>query len=846
MARPGTEPLSEVAPGPVAALRARLANRPDSEHEQAIVRLVNAVLFALYLFGDLQRNPVLWLGFFAYFLAGAALIGAILQKPAASPLRRTLGAALDASTITWSLMYFGEAGAPLYLVYLWITLANGFRYGAKYLVITLALCMAGFSFDLVFTPYWVEHRVLGIGLLVGLLALSLYVKTLVTRLFDALARAEQANQAKRRFISIVSHEMRTPLNAIIGMADLLRDTKLSREQADMLQTLRGSSRILLRLIEDVLDFSKIEAGKVVLDKTDFDLHALVNSTCRILAAQAAAKGIEFVVSIMPEVPPAVRGDPHYLRQVLINLAGNAVKFTERGSVTVHVSAHGEADDRVRLKFSIRDTGIGIAPEAQARVFESFTQADQSTARRFGGSGLGTTIAKQLIELMGGRIGLESAVGLGSTFWFEVALDKQPERAGGTPELSGARVMLVGFPASERAPIEDALALWGAVPVDAATVEEGGARLVAEISLARPYHSVLIYAAGKDLGLLERLRRSAANVAPPCVLAVSRELLLPRFEALSAGFAAVLELPFDKRQLFNVLHSVAAGEEVQDGVVRLTDYARRSPDAKKLHILVADDNRTNREVINKILDRGGHSVRLVEDGEQMLDAVEQERFDLVILDRNMPGMSGVEALQALRVMNSGSQRVAVIMLSADATAEAKKEAYDAGADSFLSKPVEALHLLEEVQNLAGSRQPRQAAAVVVQKRPATERLAAAGEPPTINTETLAYLEELGSSPAFVKKLCTVFEQDSLVLLERIEAAVAARNYDELRAHVHALKGSSAGIGTERLTRLCTRVSAYSNPQLRLQGAKVVDDLAQELAATRRELQRYLQQKQQSST
>ncbi len=845
MARSGAAALIVPLKDWVAALRQRLAARPDTEHEQAMVRLVNAVLFGLYLFSELQENQVLWLGFFAYFLAGVALIAAIFQNPAPSPLRRTLGAALDASMITWTLMYFGEASAPLYLVYLWITLANGFRYGAKYLLITLAFCVAGFSFDLAFTPYWMEHRVLGVGLLVGLLALSLYVKTLVTRLFDALARAEQANQAKRRFISVVSHEMRTPLNAIIGMADLLRDTKLNREQADMLQTLRGSSRILLGLIEDVLDFSKIEAGKVVLDKTDFDLHALVNSTCRILAAQAAAKGIEFIVSIMPDVPPAVRGDPHYLRQVLINLAGNAVKFTERGSVTVHVSAHGEAEDNVRLKFSIRDTGIGIAPEAQARVFESFTQADQSTARRFGGSGLGTTIAKQLVELMGGRIGLESAVGLGSTFWFELALEKQPERAGGTRELSGARVMLIGFPAAERGAIEAALALWGAVPVHAVTVEEGVSRLVAEISVARPYHGVLFYAATKDLGLMERFRRNAANLAPPCVLAVPRELELPRFEALSAGFAAVLELPFDKRQLFNVLHSITAGDEVHEGVVRLTDYARRSPDAKKIRILVADDNRTNREVISKILDRGGHSVRLVEDGEQMLDAFEQEHFDLVIVDRNMPGMSGVEALQALRVMGGRSQRVAVVMLSADATAEAKKEAYDAGADSFLSKPIEALRLLEEVQNLAGARQPRQASAVA--KRAATQPAPAVAEPPTINTETLAYLEELGgSSPAFLKKLCMVFEQDSTALLERIEAAVAAHNYDEFRAHLHALKGSSAGIGTERLTLLCTRLAGYSNAELRPQGATVVDALAEELAATRRELDRYLQQKQQSGT
>ena len=822
----------------VLALRARLAARPDTEHEQAIVRIVVGALLVLYLLPgalDNHEEPTIRV-MVAYLAISVLLFMRILAAPGASPARRVVAATADIGVATWCMAFLGERAAPLVLIYVWVTLANGFRFGARYLLISLALSVAGFCVVLWRSDFWQAHLPAGYGLLIGLIALSLYVRSLVTKLFDALARAEAANQAKRRFISVVSHEMRTPLNAIIGMSDLLRDTSLTREQADMLQTLRSSSRVMLGLVEDVLDFSKIEAGKVVLDKADFDLHALVNSTCRILAAQAAAKGVEFVVSIMPEVPPALRGDPHYLRQVLINLAGNAVKFTEQGSVTVHVSAQAESENGVRLKFSIRDTGIGIPPEAQARIFESFTQADQSTSRRFGGTGLGTTIAKQLVGLMRGKIGLESSVGLGSTFWVEVDLEKQPERAGaGSGELAEARVLLIGFPQPDREALESALAGWGATPIAVGSIEDGVARLVAEISLAKPYHSALIHSRGEELKAAQRFRRAAPDPAPPAVLAVAREAEVSRFEALSAGFAAVLELPFDKRLLFNVLHSVSAGDEMREGVVRLQDYARRDGAARRLRVLVADDNPTNREVIGKILERGGHSVVLANDGEQALDALERERPDIVLLDRNMPVLGGMETLQAIRLIGRGRERLPVAMLSADVTPEVKREALEAGFDAFLPKPIEALRLLEEVQALTTAK-PEDARRT--EPAPAERAPRAAGAASVINTETLGHLEELGSSAAFVEKLVGVFVADNSALLERIEKALAGRDYHEFRSLLHALKGSAASMGTDRLTGLCASLGRLSDPELRLQAPRVLRLLTEELAAARGELERYV--------
>ena len=835
-------------------LKARLAARPDTEHEQAIVRLIVGTVLFFYLLpqahlldgGAFDIGDV-YLGVMGTFLLCAVLFFVdIVRSTGISPRRRVLAATLDISTATFFMCLTGSYGMPLFLVYIWVALGQGFRFGTPYLLLSLALSVAGFGIVLATSDFWRQYLGAGVGLLIGMIVLTMYARSLVNKLSDALARAEAANHAKRRFISVVSHEMRTPLNAIIGMADLLRDTHLSKEQADMLQTLRGSSRVMLGLIEDVLDFSKIEAGRLVLEKTDFDLHALVNSTCRILGAQAAAKSVEFVVSIMPEVPPALRGDPHYLRQVLINLAGNAVKFTEHGSVTVHVSAQAETRGSVRLKFSIRDTGIGIAPEAQARIFESFTQADQSTTRRFGGTGLGTTIAKQLIDLMGGRIGLESAVGLGTTFWFEVELDKQTERAGaGAGELSGARVLLIGFPDVERKPLEQALAGWGAVPLAMRGMDEAVARMVSEISVARPYHSVLLYGGGGDFSGAQRFHRAAPQPAPPAVLVLPPGAEVARFEALAAGFAALLELPVDKRKLFNVLHSVSAGDELRDGVVRLQDYARRGTADRRLRLLVADDNPTNREVIGKILERGGHSVTLVNNGEQALDAIEKERFDVVVLDRNMPGMGGTDALRAIRVMMRGRERLPVIILSADVTPEAKREAQEAGVDAFLAKPIEAMRLLREVEVLAGDTASRPETAAPA---PALAPPRAAAQAPgvVVNSETLGHLEELGSSVGFVEKLINIFLADNVALLPRIEQALAARNYAEFRALLHALKGSSASIGTDRLTRLCATLGNLSDAELRLQSAGLLPSLKIELVSARTHLEQYLQERRKSAS
>jgi two-component system sensor histidine kinase RpfC len=371
-----------------------------------------------------------------------------------------------------------------------------------------------------------------------------------------------------------------------------------------------------------------------------------------------------------------------------------------------------------------------------------------------------------------------------------------------------------------------------------------ARLVAEISLARPYHSALLYAGEKDLQLAQRFRKAAPEPSPPVVLAVPRSADVPRFAALSAGFGAVLEMPFEKRQLFNVLHSVTAHEEARDGVVRLQDYAKRgAAQPRNFRILVADDNPTNREVLGRILERAGHTPTLVADGERALDALDAARYDAALIDRNMPRLSGLETVQAIRLTTGARERMPIIVLSADVTPEAKRECLEAGADAFLPKPIEAARLLEELQSLCTPKEESARPAPVGASHAA--QAAKDGEAQSINPATLADLEELGSSPAFMDKLIGVFVADNATLMSRIEAALAARNVAEFRGHLHAMKGSAASMGAERLTACCKEMGALSDAEVKLRIPGLLKALREELSATRDSLERYLRERKTSA-